>query len=69
MGEGGKRCAYIITLPLPLHEGDALQEGAEQHPRVVTFSPLLQEVAASLETRRPTLGEGDTGLAGLLESD
>ena len=68
MGEGDKRCAYIITLPLSVHEEDALQEGAEQVARV---SPTLSSSTKSLrsEKRADPRSEGDTGLAGLLESD
>lgn len=29
LGEWGRWSTYIVTLPVPLHEGDALQEGAE----------------------------------------
>ena len=68
MGEGDKRCAYIITLPLSVHEEDALQEGAEQVARVI---PTLSSSTKSLRSkkREDPRGEGDTGLTGLLESD
>jgi hypothetical protein len=61
VGEGDKRCAYIITLPLSVHEEDALQEGAEQVARVI---PTLSSSTKSLWSPiNPSLAPSHTQLS------